>query len=226
MNLYGLVFAVVLGASMLTTAGSVGFSRIRPASQSWIAGAVALVFATLLLLRPAGLVWSNVGVLAISISVGTRIGRGLRSRGALLTFAITASVIDIVSFTTGPTRWLLGAEAAPAWGGIRYLAVSLPVSSRVVPLVGVGDLLVLAVLFTGLRGLGLPALSSASVLWAGLLVALAVGLTVGGAFGIPFMAVAAAIHLWVGSLATQTADTPVFEPASGRQRKTGHDVQR
>jgi hypothetical protein len=194
-ELYGLAFAVVLGASMLTSAGSVVFSRIRPVRQWWVAGAVALVYAMLLLLRPAGLVWSNVAVLAVSIAVGTRIGRGLGSRGALLAFAITASVVDIVSFTTGPTRWLLGRGTAPAWEGIRYLAVSLPSSDRVIPMVGVGDLLVLAVLLTGLRGLGLPALSSASVLWAGLLVALAVGLAAGGAFGIPFMAVAAALCL-------------------------------
>jgi len=199
-ELYGLLFAVVLGASILTTAGSVGFSRLRATAQSWVATGVALAYATVLVLRPDGLEWSNAAVLAVSIAVGTRIGRGLGSRGALIAFAVTASIIDIASFAAGPTRWLLGGGADSAWEGLGYLAISLSVSDRVVPVVGVGDLLVLAALFTGLRGLRLPAFSSAVALWAGLLAALAVGLAAGGAFGIPFMAVAAGLCLGRSSI--------------------------
>jgi hypothetical protein len=151
-----LLFAVVLVGSVLTTAGSLAFSRLRATAQSWAAAVAVLAYAALLVFRPAGLVSSNAAVLAVSIAAGTRLGRGLRSRGALLAFAITASVIDIVSFTTGPTRWLLGRGGGSAWEGIRYLAVSLPLTDGIVPVVGVGDLFVLALLFTGLRGLGVP----------------------------------------------------------------------
>jgi hypothetical protein len=207
--LYGLFCAVVLGASVLTTAGSMTFSRLSVRSQSWAAAAVVLFYAVLLLLRPDGLASSNVAVLSVSIAVGTRIGRGLASRGALLAFAVTASIIDIVSFTAGPTRWLLGRGSGSAREGIRYLAVSLPVSGRDVPIVGVGDLLILAVLFTGLRGLRMPTFSSAAVLCAGLLAALAVGLVAGGAFGIPFMAGAAGFYLWVVSRSRNEWDPTV-----------------
>lgn len=66
---------------------------------------------------------------------------------------------------------------APTWG-----AASIPV-------VGVGDLLLFGTFYLGLSQQGVRPWASVTILTSGLLVALAVGIARGGAFGIPFMAV-------------------------------------
>ena len=119
-------------------------------------------------------------VLGTALGAGVAIGRSLRSTGALVVLAVTASIVDVISFSSGPTRWLLEADSGAGASVLRFLTISVPREGVVVPAVGVGDLLLLAAFFVALRALN-----------RGRLVALAVGLWRGGAFGIPFMAAGA-----------------------------------
>ena len=79
---------------------------------------------------------------------------------------------------------------------VTYLTVSIPLAGRTVPVLGIGDLLFLAAYFAALRRSGYWALVAFAVPVAGLLVALGVGLAVGGVFGIPFMAAAVVAWVW------------------------------
>jgi hypothetical protein len=106
----------------------------------------------------------------------------------LVALAVAASVADIISFSTGPTRWLLEGPTGEMWAGLPYLAVTVPVAGQPIPVVGIGDLLLFTTFFLGLTRLGVGRAASFVTLACGLLVALVVGLLRGGAFGIPFMA--------------------------------------
>ena len=90
---------------------------------------------------------------------------------------------------TGPTRWLLSSDSAAVASALLHLAVSLPWDAASIPVVGVGDLLLFGTFYLGLSPQGVRPWASVTILTSGLLVALAVGIARGGAFGIPFMAV-------------------------------------
>ena len=186
---YALFGSVILLSALLVAGAS---ERLRSVSRRRARLGVVLWLGAHVAIAVAGVgapTLTNIMLLGTAAGVGCLIGQSLTSNGALVTLGITASIVDIVSFSTGPTRWLLDTESEVASSTLQLLAVSIPVGDATIPVVGVGDLLLLSAFFVGLRSQGLRWRSSFGVLAVGLLVALAVGLSRGGAFGIPFMTV-------------------------------------
>lgn len=191
------VFALVIaGAAMVVALASLGIRRLARPQAMAVAGGWLAVEAVLLLLRPNSLGASNLLVLGSAVAGALLLAPTVRSRGALVALAVTASLVDVISFLSGPTRWILDADLSETHGMIRYLAVSVPYGGHVVPAVGIGDLLLFGVFFLGLEERGTPRWLSLTVLTVGLLVALGFGLWLGGAFGIPFMAAGTLILLF------------------------------
>lgn len=172
---------VAVGASYLSSWQGRGRTA---AVWAWL-----VVHGLLLPLHPSSLFLSNGLVLGSAVGAGVLLQRFVPTAGALVALSVAASVADIISFSTGPTRWLLEGPAGETWAGLPYLAVTLPMTGRPVPVVGIGDLLLFTAFFLGLTRLGVKRAASFVALASGLLVALGVGLLRGGTFGIPFMAV-------------------------------------
>lgn len=190
--------SIILASAGLVTLAASRIGRLgRTGRIAALVGWLALHTAALAT-GTGGLVVSNVLVLGSGAVGAALLARAMPTPGALAALAVTASVVDVVSFSTGPTRWLLDSGSAEVSTALRYLAVSIPWSGRTVPVVGVGDLLIFGALFLALRELGHRGWAAGAVLSVGLLLALAVGLVRGGAFGIPFMA-AGAVALSVGA---------------------------
>lgn len=188
---------VVLGTRLLAWA-----ERTRGADRTsrwpWpVAASVAwlTIHAALLLFRPASFWVSNVCVVGSGIAAAFLIGRTLRATPTVVALAVAASVADVVSFSAGPTRWILNADSAGAPGLLQYLALVLPFSGDATAVMGVGDMLLLGAFAMGLeRSTRMPLVSAAAPIL-GLVVALAVGLSRGGVYGIPFMAAATMLVL-------------------------------
>jgi hypothetical protein len=201
--LYGLV--ILVSCALVAAAAS----RLVPVQargrSAWI-GIWLVAHLVLLILHPPSLIVSNVVVLGSAVGAGVLLVRLVPTPGALAALAIAASVADIVSFSSGPTRWLLGGGWGQTWAGLSYLAISLPVNERVVPIVGIGDLLLFPTFYLGLSSLGWDRRISFGILAGGLLAALAVGLTRGGAFGIPFMALGVLVLLLPSGRAPETGN--------------------
>lgn len=182
-----IVVATLASATLAATAATQLDRAPRIPARS---AAIALLagYLALLLSRPDSVALSNVTVVAAGAAAGVLIAGLVASREALVALAIAASIADIVSFTTGPTRWLLDRDPTDAGAGLlEYLTVTLPWGDRLLPVVGIGDLMFTAAYYLILRTLRVaPGLALAAPL-AGLLVALAVGLAFGGAWAIPFM---------------------------------------
>ena len=193
-----LVFAAIIGASVSAVViGAQYVRRLDPRMQIVLTITWLAMHALALLTGVGGPALSNVLVIGSGIGVATLIARTLRAPGSLVALALTASIIDIVSFSSGPTRWLLDSESSGVSKALRFLAVSFRSGQGLRLVVGVGDLLIFGALFLGLTEQGHRGWVAWVVLMAGLLAALAVGLARGGAFGIPFMAIGAiSLYLW------------------------------
>jgi len=70
-----------------------------------------------------------------------------------------------------------------------HLSISFPVAGAVRPIVGIGDLVVATALFAALMRIGYGVGESFAVPLGGMVLALGVGLLVGGAPALPFIAV-------------------------------------
>lgn len=206
------VYSVVLvlsGSVVLVGATRVSRLARRPLALIGAAWAVAHVGLAVTPGANGLLIVSNLLVLGSAALGGTMLARTVRSRGALVTLAVTASVVDIVSFSGGPTRWLLSSELDSLSLALRYLAVTIPSANGTVAVVGIGDLALLGCFFLGLRATGHPRLVVGAGLVGALLVALVVGLVRGGAFGIPFMAAV------VVALSLRSHEESSCEPCAG-----------
>jgi len=152
-----------------------------------------LLYLLVLLLRPSSLILSNGALLLAATSVGAMVGLALGSRGAILMFCLIMAMVDSFPFNEGLTRRLLEAYAATDGDLLRYVALTIPVEDRILPVIGIADLLVVSALHSGLYLLSMPTLVSVGVLLASLLVAVLIGLSAGGVPALPVIAAGAAI---------------------------------
>ncbi len=188
---------VTLTSALIVQAGTYLISRLRRKFFLISALVVILVYGGLFLLGPRHWLITNWAVLAAAVAVGSAIGRLLKSPPSLYSFGLAASVADVLSYTRGVTFWLLSDPRQEANPLLSLLTISLPAQDSLQPVVGIGDLIILAALtFAFLRmGYRSPGLILAPL--AGLMAALLIGLRIGGIFAIPFIVGAALIALRV-----------------------------
>jgi len=140
--------------------------------------------------RPGSFLLGNSAVILAAVSLAVLIGTRLASVGALIAFCVAAAAADLVSYFGGPTRAISESFQGSPTDILPYLAVTLPLGERLVPVVGLGDLAVLGILSLALSRRGVSGPVAFAVSAAGLLVALTLGFLGSGAPGVPFMAVA------------------------------------
>jgi hypothetical protein len=187
----------VLALILLLTAGfgilsARGLLQLRKAVSAPIALGTAVGYALVLFLQPE-LPWvPNISILLAGSSFGFLLGHLLGSTGSVLTFLCTAALVDLFSFSDGLTKQIV--EAYQSGGSIvlRFLAFFVELGGQEYAVIGVSDIAVVAAAYLGLqKATGLnwePAL----FLLASLLAAFIVGMLLGGAPGIPFLAGGAA----------------------------------
>jgi len=204
-----LIFSLVLLAAAVEY-GVVAYTRRLRRNVLWLLLLLILVlYGLLLYFRPSNLLLSNAIVLAVTTIGGTLIGIGITTRGAVVSFSIAASLADIMSFTVGPTRILQDRFGGAINSLITYLTLTITVRGHVAPLIGIGDLMILSAYFVALRELGYSPWIAFGAPVIGVIVALLVGLVFGGAFGIPFMAVAVVVLLLLSHKPGSAGNPPV-----------------
>lgn len=163
-----------------------------------LSGALAIVLSFILELwfRPSLLALSNVNVLLVALVIGAVISLPLQTVSATNAFAITAAVVDVVSFSGGLTARLIATASWENDSLLQYLVIAWPVQDSVVAILGLGDLAVLTALYLALRRLGFRDLLAMVLPLSGLSIGILVGSTTGGVFGIPFMAASVVLGTW------------------------------
>ena len=193
-----LLALVVAAASALVYAGARAlacWSLARGRRFAWMGilpcALAAVIFHTQVWLHDAF-------ALAAVLFAGALLSGLINSPGALVAFLTTGAVVDVISTYFGPTRWLLHRAQHGRWAPlIQFLSISIPLRGQIVSVIGIPDLMFLAVCTMVMRRLGCPEASAFLVPLAGLLAALLVGLLSGFTPAIPFLAIAAGIYLHV-----------------------------
>jgi len=79
---------------------------------------------------------------------------------------------------------------------LRYLVISMPVDESVQPIVGIGDFFIISAICFALARLGYNQSQLLLAPLSGLLLAIVVGLLVGGIFAIPFIAATTIVYVY------------------------------
>jgi hypothetical protein len=162
-----------------------GFSNRRVAI---LAVAAFTIYAGFLFLRPDSWILINVVVLSVAGVGGSGLGLLIGSKASLITFCIVASIVDVYSVVQGATSTIVDSYREGSSDLLRYLAISVPVDGDITPIVGIGDFFVISAIYFVLARLGYQQMQVMLVPVAGLLLAVIVGMLVGGIFAIPFIA--------------------------------------
>jgi hypothetical protein len=149
--------------------------------------AVLACYLAVLVLRPDVALLANVSVLIVAVVVGSLLGTLVTNLPALVSFCVAASIVDLLSTHAGTTAKLIQAFHAGTTSLLPHLSVSLAVYGHIRPVVGIGDLVILTAIDFSLRRRGHADVFAFAAPTAGVLLALAVGLLLGGVFAIPFI---------------------------------------
>jgi len=183
-----LAAAITLGGLAIVVSAARLILRFRPRQTNLMAAIFLFVYGAVLVLRPAPWPIIDVAVLAGAAGGALLIQAGLRSPGSVAVFLAVAAAVDLVSMSGGLSRILIEKYRTGASDTLLYLTLVAPIRGRVVPIVGIGDLLVGGAAAVALIRLGLRPLAVMGAISVGLLAALMYGLWRGGAPALPFVA--------------------------------------
>jgi hypothetical protein len=133
-------------------------------------------------------------VLLTGIFAGYLISRLLTSKAALVSFCLVAAFTDYLSFTRGLSKKIISAANDGSSALLQFLTVSYPWNQRLVYLIGIGDILILSVLFSVLARYYQP-IYSFTVPVAGLMLAIIIGILTGPIFAVPFISATTIIFI-------------------------------
>jgi hypothetical protein len=197
----------VAGSCILLFGGVMIVARLARRALIVLSVPVALGYGLVLWWNTSHWPVNDVAVLALALVVGCIIGAALRSGVAVVAFCAAAAAADLVSFSGGFTRAISDAFRDGKSGILMHLSISFPVAGAVRPIVGIGDLVVATALFVALMRIGYGLWASFAVPLAGMILALGVGLLVGGAPALPF--IAAVTGAYVLTRRPKTSSPPV-----------------
>ena len=189
-------FTSCLFVSALLFGGTAWTSRLKSPLLLGLTAVAIAGYSAVLIIRPAGVVLPNVSVFVASLFLGSALGLLLKNLPSVVSFCIAASVADIISYNSGATARINEAFQSGASNLLPYLCISLPVDDRIRPIVGIGDLFIIAAIYFAFHRLGHRSVLSFMAPIAGLGLALVVGLITGGVFAVPFIAGTTVIYLW------------------------------
>ena len=191
---------ILIVATAVTTTGLLlvttlvrALGRYRPVTQRMLVWTTLAAYGVLLWLQPAGWTVTNIAVILAAAAGAHLLSSQLRSPSAVVVFLVTASVVDFVSFSGGLTHRIVESYRSGGNQLLLYLTLSVPMAGRIVPIVGFGDLLVGGAAISALVQAGLPPRPVWIAIIAGLVGALIIGISIGGAPAVPMMAAACLI---------------------------------
>jgi len=176
--------------------------RLGPLKARLLAGIFLFVYGTVVIIRPSAWPVIDLAVLVGAAGAAVLVGGSLSSIGAVVTFLLAAAAVDILSVTGGLTRAIIDGYRDGASDLLLYLALVVPIDGRIIPIVGISDLLISGSAAIALVRRGLRPIVVIGAIAIGLLGALAYGIWQGGVAALPFIAVAVVLLAWRYSAAS------------------------
>lgn len=190
-----LIFGIVILVSACLYAGTRLTGRL---TRPWLWSALVLALAAY-----AGLLWtqvaawpiSDMAVMLVALLAASAIGMSLTSSSALIAFCIAAGIADFFSFSGGLTAKIIADYEQGHGLLLQYLSLAAPLPDRVIPIIGIGDLIILGSVYYALPQIGHHDWPTFLFPLGGLLIALGVGLLTGGIYALPFIGGATIVYL-------------------------------
>jgi hypothetical protein len=130
---------------------------------------------------------TDILILLVAVFAGSLLGTLINYPLALVSFCITAAIVDLISSRFGVTASLSHAFQSGSSNLLSYLSLSFRVQEIPRPIVGIGDLIIMTAIYFALRRAGHVGLFTFAAPAGGLLLALAAGLIAGGITALPFI---------------------------------------
>ncbi len=202
--LYSVILIVVVGSCATEYLGVRLLSPLPVRKQTWLGAASLGICGLALVGFRSAVVVTDCFVLVVALFAGLLLSRQIGSLGALATMLVVASITDLISSHAGISRWLVD-QARQGHGVtmLQFLAVSVRAKQKLVPIIGVSDLMFFTICVSVTRRLGWPEAWTLMAPLAGLLAALAVGLFAGFTPALPFMATAVLLCAYVSRSSRQ-----------------------
>lgn len=192
-------FASVLLSTVVLFVGVNLLAALQIRDRIWISALAAACYALVISASPVWWLAGDIAVIAFALVAGMLIGNTLRSRIAIVTFCVVAAVVDVLSVSGGITHTIVESYRSGRSDLLINLTIAVPVRDSIRPIVGIGDLIILASLFSGFNRLKHRGLWQFAAPASGLAIALGVGLAIGGAPALPFISGTTLIYVFVRS---------------------------
>ena len=184
---YVLIYGILIGSTIIIFLGIKYVLNFEKKRLWTIFLPVGICYVLILVFLVNNFIISNILVLLTAILGGVIISKSFADNSlvpSLITFSLVSSIMDIFSFSGGLTALIIKD------GGVllHNLSISFPIESKIVAIIGIGDLFIIGVIFSVLIRLEYANIESYLIPTSGLLVALFLGLIGRGIFAIPFMA--------------------------------------
>ncbi len=184
---YVLIYGILIVSTIITFLGIKYVLNLEKKRLWTIFLPVGICYVLILVFLVNNFIISNIIVLLTAILGGVIISKSFADNSlvpSLITFSLVSSFMDIFSFSGGLTALIIKD------GGVllQNLSISFPIESKIVAIVGIGDLFIIGVIFSVLIRLEYTNIENYLIPTSGLLVALFLGLIGGGIYAVPFMA--------------------------------------
>jgi hypothetical protein len=163
------------------------------------------LYGAVLVIRLPHLLTTNILILLVAVLVGSLLGTLIDKPLALVSLCIAAAIVDLISSRVGVTASLSHAFRSGSNTLLRYLSLSSRIQESLSPIVGIGDLIIMTAIYFALRRAGHVGLLAFAAPAGGLLLALAVGLIVGGIPALPFISATTVAFLVLSSKRVEEA---------------------
>lgn len=198
MSVYLYLATATIAGSLLCGAAALALARLRLRTICALTALSTFCFVLAWMMGAPPLL-ADFALLAFACCIGFVLGRGIGSPGAAVAFLVTAATVDVISFATGVTRALLRGYVSGRSHALEHLSLTLPLLGHAVPVIGIGDLMLLAATVGILRRLGHGAVPAILLPTLPFVLALAAGLLLGtGVPALPFLAVVVGVFLTRG----------------------------
>ncbi len=195
-----LATTITVGGLVVVVWGASQVLRLTPFRARLLAGILLLIYGAVLIFRPSAWPVIDLAVLIGVVGATVLIGGGLSSSGAVVAMLVAAAAVDILSVSGGLTRAIIDGYRDGTSNLLLYLTLVVPIGGRLIPIVGISDLLIGGSAAVALLRLGLRPVAVIGTIAIGLLGALAYGIWRGGVAALPFIAIAVLLLVWRNSV--------------------------
>jgi hypothetical protein len=212
-----MAFVATAICTILVFAGVEGARRLSRKIYAVAAVIVVSAYGICLVTQPSSWLLADALVLLAAVVLGGVLSRAANSEAALVAF-LMAAIIDAFSATGGLTSKIVDSYAAGQSRLLQYLSISVPITGRIVPIVGVGDLLFASAIMHTLSRFRHPRIAVLLVPLGGLMLALILAFTTRFIAGLPSVAAVTTAYLLLHkrAVARTISAPPQYQPEAER----------